>query len=411
MVQKPVARLLLSLACLAAAVPARAVFIRSEMDVIEAEPLFDSEYFVDLLAFSPPLEWEWDWDAALSTRPTAAYRINGASLDCCSLLLEQEASLRRRVADWLDFRYDLRQRGDKDLDDFHQWLAFEAGPWAGLSFGAFGEPTFAKQDADIGGLIRWRPVDVLMVYGSRNAVDWNFNSRGFGNESYQAKPTTYEAGIEAWTPVGLLRPRVEVDAPLRRADPTVARVYHYRRTSAQLRWDLPAGERRRGFSLRYRYELKQEGARFDPAAAGSSLAHARVAHDVRLAGLVPAGSRGSLEAGAEGLWRAAHSATPGAAEPTARFWRWEVHPYARYRLKTSEKLVWEAATFLSYGELRRTYGSAPSLYANPVEAKLGLGVDFLYSANGRVGLNTNFDLDDATRHAWDGGNVRAQLFF
>lgn len=381
------------------------------MDVIEAEPLFDSEYFLDLLAFSPPLEWEWDWDTALATRPAAAYRVNGASLDCCSLLLEQEATLRRRLTDWLEFRYDLRQRGDKDLDDFHQWLAFEAGPWAGLSAGLFGEPTFAKQDADIGGLVRWRPLDALMLYGQRQAVDWNFNQRNFGNERYDRRPFTYEAGAEAWTPVGLLRPRVEVDAPLRRADPTVGRVYHYRRTTAQLRWDLPAGERRRGFSFRYRHELKQEGVRFDPSASGTSFAHSRAVHELRGAGLWPAGPLGSLEAGAEALWRSARSNTPGSVADTTRFRRWELHPYARWRRRVGDRHVGEVAAFFGVGEQRRITATAASLYEKPVEAKLGLGWDFLYGGSGRLGLYSNFDLDDLDRHVWDGGNLRAQFLF
>ncbi|MBI5200905.1 MAG: hypothetical protein HY925_04905, partial [Elusimicrobia bacterium] len=248
MVQKP--RLAALLLLVLAAVPAHAVFTRSEMDVIEAEPLFDSEYFLDLLAFSPPLEWEWEWDAALSTRPAAAYRINGASLDCCSLLLQQDASLRRKLSDKLDFRYDLRQESDKDVNGFHQWVALEAGPWKTLSAGVFGEPTFAKQDADIGGLVRWRPHDVVMLYGAADSVDWNFNHRNSGRERYEKLPYAYEAGAELWSPWGLLRPRLDVDAPLRRADPVAGSVYHFRRTAAQLRWDLPSGERRRGFSLR-----------------------------------------------------------------------------------------------------------------------------------------------------------------
>lgn len=410
MVKKPLAGLLVLLA-LHAAAPAHAVFLRGEMDVIEAEPLFDSEYFLDLLSFSPPLEWEWDWDAAIATRPAAAYRINGASLDCCSLLLQQEASLRRRLNDWLDLRYDLRQSADKDLDDFHQWLALEAGPWRGFSAGVFGEPTLAKQDSDIGYLVRLSPLEGVSVYGSRNAVDWNMNSRGSGVERYDKKPLTYEAGAEAWTPWGLLRPRVELDTSLVRADPSLNRRYSYRRNLSELRWDLPLGDGRRGFSFRYRHELKQEGLRFDPDPTSRSLEHSRVTHSARAAALAPAGALATVEAGGEALWRSARSAVPGAVASRADYRRWELHPYARWRRKVGDRSVGEVAAFLSVGEMRQTFATAASLYAKPVEAKLGLGWDFLYSGNGRIGLYSAFDLDDLGRHVWDGGNIRAQLQF
>ncbi|MBI4423792.1 MAG: hypothetical protein HY554_08700 [Elusimicrobia bacterium] len=413
MVHKPrlVLRVLLPLLAFVAA-PASAVFIRDEMDVVEAEPLFDSEYFLDLLAFAPPLEWDWEWELALSSRPAAAYRVNGASLDCCELLLDQHASARRRLTDWLDFRYDLEQRDDKDLQELHQWLRFEAGPWRGVSLGAFGEPTFAKQDADIGWLLRYRPLAGLSVYGSRNAVDWNLNSRGTTGERYERRPYTYEAGLEAWTPAGRLRPRVEVDAPLIRFDPALGRRYHYRRTTAALVWDLPpSSPGRPGFRLRYRHEHKDEGLRLEPDPARSSLDAARRLHEARAAALLPAGPRATLEAGAGALWRSARSAAPGASAPGARFLRWEFQPYARWRNRLSARTVGEVATFLSAGELREERLGAPARWARLVEAKLGLGLDFLFAGPSRIGLYTNWDLDDAARHVWDGGNVRAQLLF
>lgn len=386
-------------------------FLRSEMDVIDAEPLLDSEYFVDLLAFSPPLEAEWEWELALATRPAAAYRINGASLDCCSLLLQQEASFRRLLVQGLDFRYDLRQDSAKELDEFHQWLALEAGPWRWLSAGVFGEPTANKQDADIGWLGRVSPLPGLSVYALRNSVDWNFNSRNATGETYAKRPTTYEAGLEAWTPAGRIRPRVEVDTPLERLTPATGQRYRYRRTSAELRWDLPpAQERRPGYALRYRYEYKQEGLLLIPDPSGRTLDVQRSLHHLRAAAVLPAGKTATLEAGAEGLWRRARAELPGAAAPRSTTLRWEVHPYARLRRPLSERLVSELAGFMSYGELRRASPGA-SLHSTPVEAKAVLGLDFRFAGSGRIGLYSNFDLDDADRHVWDGGNIRAQFVF
>ena len=46
-----------------------------------------------------------------------------------------------------------------------------------------------------------------------------------------------------------------------------------------------------------------------------------------------------------------------------------------------------------------------------MEAKLGLGWDFIYGPDARIGLYGTFDIDDAGNHLWDGGNVRAMFLF
>lgn len=393
-------RIPLLLACLAwAAAPARAIFIENEMEVVDPEPLFDSEYFLDLLGFSYPLDWDLAWSASSS-----GYRVGGASLDRTDLLLEQEVRLPRRLAEKLHFRYDLRQRADKDLSELHQWLAFEAGPWAGFSAGVFGEPTFEKQDSDIGFLLRWRR-GALTLSGSVLAVDFPFNERGTSGERYARKPYTYELGAA----LGPLRARLEHDSPLTREVAATARSYRYRRSRASLGWLRRSG--RSDWSAEYSFEDKLEAETFSPASASDQGFHRRV-HGLHAAHGRPLGERDRLEAGLRWMLRRGRADFANAPHLSSRHRRWELMPYARWRRLLAPWLESEAAFFLSAGERRRLFSEGgPSASETPVEAKTGLGLEFLFGPRGRLGLYGTFDLDDLDRHAWDGGAVRLMVFF
>lgn len=399
-----------ALAALAAlAAPARAVFIADEMDVIDAEPLYDSEYFLDLLAFTPPLDWRWQWEEG-----SAGYRINGASLDRSDLLLEQEVRFARRITEkppelpGVDFGYHLQQRGDKDLQELHQWVSVEAGPWGGLSFGVFGEPTFAKEDADIGFSLKQRLASNLFARATMNRVDWNLNERGSSGAHYDRKPKTYGAEI-VWTPrYGRFALISEFDTPLVRRESSQNKTYSYRRTRAGATWSAPRTLLGVGILAGYHYEAKREGQTFAPDPSSLGLRARRQVHSFILGAMASLTDKDQVEAGLEGLWRKAEADSVSGA--SHRYRRWEAHPYGRWRRTLKPWAVSEAAVFLGAGE-RRQYGAAPQ-YESPVNAKLGLGIDFLFfKSNGRIGFNTNYDLDDLGNHIWDGGNVRAQFLF
>lgn len=402
---------------LAAAGPARAVFTSREMDVLDAEPLFDSEYFLDLFAFSSPLDWRRAWRGG-----GPGYRINAASLDATDLFLESDLRLPRRLNDWLGFRYDLIQRGDKDLQDFHQWLALEAGPpsWRGFSLGLFGEPTFDKQDADIGWLGRWRR-GPLMLYALRNSVDFNFNQRNKVAQNYTRKPMTYELGGSWSAAASTLAARVELDLPLSRADPATGRLYSYRRTRAELSYSQDAGATCPwDLEVAYSYEFKREEERFDPDPGAKTSAHHRRVHALGGSAARSLSRRDRLEAGAQFFYRGGQTDFPAATVKSTQHRRWEAMPYARWRRDLARKpdapepwAVGELAAFLSAGELRRRFPANVSAgaYESIVEAKLGWGVEFLFAPGARLGFNADFDLDDAGRHIWDGGNIRAMVLF
>ncbi|MBI5243780.1 MAG: hypothetical protein HY922_08900 [Elusimicrobia bacterium] len=388
--------------------PASAVFIANEMDVLDTEPLFDTEYFQHLRMFSDPLDWEWASQAS-----TGGYRINAASLNRSDLLLDQRLAFARRLNDWLGFRYGLRQRGDEDLVELHQWLSLEAGPWAGLSFGIFGEPQFAKEDADIGALCRWEPGPGVSMHASVNAVDFNFNERNRTDRSYARKPATWETGLSLRLADGVMKAVAEIDLPLLRAAPEESRLFGYRRTRSGLRFDRPASEGRLGLMAEYSYEFKRKSDAFAPDPARRSESFLRRVHQAALAGEALLGAKDRLEAGGLLMFRSIgvdFASAPGSAR---RDRRWEAQPYARWGRELKPWVASQLAAFMSFGESRHRYPDSPaSSYGQSIiEASLVGGFDFVFGRAGRIGLYGTADLDDIRRHAWDGGNVRAMFFF
>lgn len=385
--------------------PAGAVFVKSEMDALDTEPLFDSEYFLDLLSFRDPLEWRWAWDAA-----ALGYRIDGASLDRSDLFLEQEAKLPKRLNDWLAISYRVEHRGDKDLSELHQWLALDFGPWSGFTAGLVGEPSFDKQDADVGLRLAqaWGP---WTARASTLFVDFPFNERGKSGESYPVKPLTHAFSLTRELPGGSARLWTDLDMPTIRVVPASGRTYGYRRTRAGLLWDRPSSGDRTGWRAAYTYEFKKEEDRFEPATNSNLAAHRKV-HTLDAAAEGRLSERDRWEAGTVFMHRGGltHTFQPGVAD--ARHKRWELQPYGRWRRQTKPWAVREVALYLSGGEDYRIFpGVGPDKRDTLTQAKLGFGYDLLPSPQGRIGLYGTFDLDDADRHVWDGGNVRAMFFF
>lgn len=390
-------------ACLSSA---HAVFIKTQMETIDHEPLFDSEYFADILSFSAPAEWDELWRGSTAT----AYRINSASLDCCDLLLQQELRLQKRLVDGLDFRFRLIQQEDKERQDLHYRLEFEKSLGWGFSALAFGEPTFRKEDSDIGFGLAWER-GWLKAAARHNFVDFNFNQRGSTTQRYSRKPATDDFTVEFAPAERRFWASLELDHPLRREIPDENRVFSYRRTTLT----LGAGrDPRGGWSrrLEYGYEFQRKGNLFNPDPGTASIENLRRVHRVLAAAEGPLTERDRLEAGQALLVRAAR--TDNVHDPQAGIFhrRWEAQPYARWRRTVKPWLLTELATFLTLGENRRRFAAeaAPSAYGILAEAKLGAGVDFLFGPSGRIGLYGTFDLDSPA-HPWDGGNMRAMFFF
>ena len=366
-------RALAALALLAAlAVPARAAYVRSVMDRVDTEGLFDSEYFLDLRSFSLPRAWDDAWAAS-----SGGYRVNGASLDCCDLYVDQGLLFKRRLTKGLEFRFRFTELSDKDRQETHHWLELEQDLGRGFSAEFFGETAFRKEDADIGAGLRWRR-DGWEARARRNAVDFNFNSRGSTSERYDRKPYTDDLSLAAPVGNGRVWASAEFDQPTRRRVPAQGRVFGYRRSRAWTGWDGSGDAAPR---VVYGYENQRKS---DDATHSERRVHSLSASVLW----------GEFEPGAAWFERSAWT-------ETARYRRWEVQPWLRWRRELRKGVTGELAPFVSLGEQQSR------LIA---EAKLNAAVEWSFGGRGAVGLNGSFDLDTPGK-PWDGGNVRAMFFF
>ncbi|MEK7859474.1 MAG: hypothetical protein AAB320_10075 [Elusimicrobiota bacterium] len=387
---------------LALGVPARAAFVRSVMDRVDSEPLFDSEYFLDLRGFASPRAWDDAWAAS-----SGGFRVNGASLDCCDLYLDQSLVFTRRLTPGLEFRFRYTELSDKDRQETHHWLELEQDLGGGWSAELFGEPAFRKEDADIGLGLRWR-YEGWEARVRRTFVDFNFNGRGSTTQRYSLNPRTNELSVRVPAGVWDLRLAAELDEATRREVPDEKRSFFYRRARA----GASVGQER-GWAplLRYSYETQVKANTVAPGAAGLSEEARRQLHEVLASARLRSGDD-ELEPGAALLLRSARTDLPAAFAAGTFYRRWELQPYLRWRRRLSARLTSELSPSLSLGEdrVRHPGGGAPDRYGVVAEAKLGAAMEFGFGAAGRLSLGGAFDLDTPGK-PWDGGSVRAMFLF
>lgn len=398
----------LLLAVLLLASPAHALFDTKEMDFMDVSLRLEPEYYLHTLAFSYPVVWEDAWSA--STAP--AYRINGASLGCCELLLQQELRFDKPLPKGLTFRFRLLQNEDREHQSFHYRLELEKKLGRGFSASFFGEPTFHKEDSDIGFGLAYEPRPGLRAAARHTFVDFNFNKRGHTTQRYKTYPATDEFSLAARpAPDWQVSASVMIDSPLRRELPDDGRTFSYRRTDAELslRHSPPGRFSRR---LSYGYEYERKGDLFSPAALGTSLDTRWQRHRLQAALEGPLGSRDRLELGQRLLLRPGRTDYIGSAAPGIIHRRWEVEPYLRWRRELRPWLVSELGGYASLGEDRqlRTENGASEFRAI-AETSLGAGLDFVFGPSGRIGVYGTVDLDELAPHTFDGGNIRAMFLF
>lgn len=396
-------RALLVVAFLALAVPGRATYVHAVMDRVNTEPDFDSEYFLDLRSFAAPRAWDDAWSAS-----SGGYRVNAASLDCCDLYLDQNLTFVRRLTPGLEFRFRFLELSDKDRRESHHWVELEKDLGGGWSAEFFGEPTYRKEDADVGAGLRWRRGG-WEARARRTAVDWNLNSRGRTTQNYSLKPYTDELSLRA--PVGpwSLTVAGDLDEATRRAVPDERRVFFYRRARA---WAVLGKDEGWAPILKYSYEHQIKENAVSPGGTGTSEQARRHVHEFLASARVRPGPDDELEPGAAVLIRAARLDQPGSALGGAFYRRWEVQPYVRWRRKLSARLTSELSPSFALGQSRARHPANAALDHNDFigEAKLGAALEFTFGKAGRLSLGGVFDADSPGK-AWDGGNVLAMFLF
>lgn len=396
-------RLLLAVAFFFAfGVPVHAAFVRSLMDHVDTENLFDSEYFLDLRGFAWARAHDDAWAAS-----TSGYRVNAASLDCCDLYLDQEFRFARRLTPALEFRFRYRELSDKDRRETHAAIELERDLGLGFSAELFGEPAYAKEDADIGFGARWRRGQ-WEVRARRTAVDWNLNERGRSGDRYALAPHTDEVSLRA--PLGAWSARLtaDLDEPTRRLVTAERRAFFYRRERASL-----AVGKDEGWAplARYSYERQVKMNTYAPGAGASEEARRTVHELVASARLRPTADD-ELEPGAAFLLRSARADLPDAPSGGTLYRRWEVQPYLRWRRSLSPRLTSELSPSFTLGEnrVRHPGGLEPGHRSMIGEAKLGAAFEFKFAGSGLISLGGVLDLDKPGK-AWDGGSARAMFLF
>lgn len=384
-------------------VPGRAVFTRSLLDRTDTEPLFDSEYFLDLRSFAWARAWDDAWAAS-----TGGYRVNGASLDCCDLYLDQTLLFSRRLTPGLEFRFRFVELSDKDRQESHHWLEFEKDLGGGWSAELYGEPTYRKEDADVGFGARWRRGG-WEARARRSAVDWNLNQRGSTTRRYALKPYTDELSLRA--PLGAWSARLaaDLDEPTRLQIPDERRSFFYRRLRASAELGRDDGWAPRA---RYAFEEQVKIDAFADAAAGVSRDARRKVHELLASARVRPSAVDELEPGAAFLLRAARTDLPDSPSGGTFYRRWEAQPYLRWRRSLSTSLTSELSPSFTLGEnrVRHPGGSEPERYETVAEAKLGASLEVRFGSSGLISFGGVLDVDKPVK-AWDGGSVRAMFLF
>lgn len=396
-------RVLLAAGFLLLGLPGRATFVRSVMDRVDTEPLFDSEYFLDLRSFAWPRAWDDPWAAS-----SGGYRVNGASLDCCDLYLDQTFLFTRRLTRGLEFRFRFAEQSAKDRQEAHHWLEFEKDLGGGWSVELFGEPTYRKEDADMGAGLRFRRGG-WEARARRTAVDWNFNGRGSTTQRYSLKPYTDELSVRV--PVGAWSARLaaELDEATRREVPEERRSFFYRRARAEASLSTEDGWEP---LARYSFESQVKANTAAPGAAVVSEEARRRVHEISASARVRPSVDDELEPGVALLVRAARLDLSAAPSAETFYRRWEFQPYLRWRRTLNGRLTSELAPSFSFGEnrIRHPGGGPPERYETLAQAKLGAALEFAFGTAGRVSVGGVLDLDEPGK-AWDGGNVRAMFMF
>jgi len=168
-----------------------------------------------------------------------------------------------------------------------------------------------------------------------------------------------------------------------------------------------------GWSGGYSYAFKRESDNFTPDLLSATQEFNRRVHLWHAAADKDLSEKHRVETGLDTMVRDGETDFANNLGNSKKHKRWELMPYGRWRNKVKPWGTAEVAVFLAFGERRQTFdsGAAVSQWDDIVEAKLGLGWDFIYGPTGRLGLYGTFDIDDAGNHLWDGGNIRAMFLF
>ena len=400
--------------CLLHSAAAHAVFVDREMDSLDTEALYDSEYFLYPRSFDFALEWPDAFEYA--TGP--AYWIAGESRDG---YLRQALRVPLEFKDWFIVEYEYatthsnnrlpRKETETGIQQVDQGLALGILPIEHLEIFLRGDPNFDNRNDYLALETRYNDKDWGGLWGTVEVRDVYFNGAAAGR--YDRHPVSFIAGGLYHRNNESVMYEVRMDLPLIRNMPQENRQYQFRRTRTMIdwrhravykgAWDVRAG---------YHYDFKRESDVYSLDPRGATQDFRRAVHTVEASAFRWIKNVYLFEAGTTYLIRTGKTDFANRPELDVRHTRWELQPHTRFRYAIRHWAVSEVGLFFSVGERRRAYDLAGvgSVADDIVETKLGLGQDVMVGNHAMFGIYTTYDLD-TPKHFWDGGHFRLMLLF
>jgi len=162
----------------------------TEQERIDSPFLLNPEYQSDLLAYTKPLSWEYDW----LTQDIAGDASIG-SLSAVHFMTDNRIKLRKRLLDPLEFRFTGFEEKNFERQSAHYVLEFIYWPKEWLGLGIYGEPKHFKRDDDTGVALFLRPDSRHEIRFFQTFVDVTRLKRNDRSDTYLEPDLPYSRGV------------------------------------------------------------------------------------------------------------------------------------------------------------------------------------------------------------------------
>jgi hypothetical protein len=419
-----------ALVLLLAAAPASALETQPEYqslteteqeDGFEGPDRLGSEYQSDVLTFTKPDAWEYDW---LANRQVLD--VNVGSVSSTHFLIDNRLKVHAPLSDHLEFRFTYADERDRERDATHHMLELVVRPVRSLPAGLvfYGEPHLYKRDDDTGIALLLEPAPRHEIRLFNTFVDVARLRRNDRNDTYIEPYLPYSRGLvgRIWsgqrTTGGFgdfLEYAVRYDTKTKWLFPDEQYEYDYWKVFA---YAYGSVEARPGLRLTGRFQFDRKSELRFPTSPSSSIAAEGWLTD-RFFGIVRALWPGI---GPRGSW----DLTVG-VEYAYRHWKIDAD-----RVEYRDLLPHGILSFPAFGEgalqdrfevgydltWHRVRGPRSRLLPEKddkdgaVEQRLNLGYQFNWGEKAAIRLVATADIDEfGTARSWEGGLGQVWLTF
>lgn len=151
----------------------------TEQEELEGPDRLTDEYAGDILSYSRPARWEYDW----LTQPTALDAVVG-STGAKQFYVDQRLKARKRLSEGFEFRFTQFQESDRERDSRHEILEGVFRPFEKAGFSLYGEVDHHKRSNDLGVSVLFFPSSHHEIRAFNTWVDLVRARRSDRNETY-----------------------------------------------------------------------------------------------------------------------------------------------------------------------------------------------------------------------------------